>query len=300
MFEVKQRQGRESTGNLMGTVTASARAGHRPSIGCIGALLLLCSFGASAQSLSDSVYTNKHLFTLGAALQTADADLAATPSGSDPVTISLRDLAVDNRDESFYFEYTYRFKPRWALVAGTYQFGGSGTRVSSRDFEYDGIEFTTGSTIDASLEIDTYILDVMYQAYRSERFEVLVGGGVHAFDLGAEIRGQVRINELEGEFREAGSTLLAPVPNFRLMSLWSVTEDLAVRLNAGWLSASVDDYDGNFTYAHLRAFYQFSDRFGVALGYQYTDIDIRQQRDRGTLSYDVALEGPTLTFAYGF
>jgi hypothetical protein len=266
----------------------------------ITAASILASPLLHAGSLSDSVYTRKHNFTLGVAQQTADATIAATPTGSQPFKLTLKDLAIDDQDESFFLEYTYRFKPRWALVAGTYQFGGSGSRTNARDFEYDGIEFTTGTTISAALEIDAYIVDVMYQAYRSERFEVMAGGGVHALDLSAEIRGQVRINETEGEFREAGSTLLAPVPNFRLMSLWSVSDNITLRLNAGWLSATVDDYDGSFAYVHLRGAYHFGDNIGISLGYQFTDIDITQQRRLSTRSYEVALDGPTLTFSYGF
>ncbi len=267
----------------------------------VGALATFVgSVAAQAASLENSVYTNKHMITLGAAQQTADATISATPTGSKPFKLSLKDLAIDDQDESFFLEYTYRFKPDWALVAGTYQFAGSGGRTTSRDFEYDGIQFTTGSTINASLKVDAYIVDVLYRAYNTDRFEVMVGGGVHALDLGAEIRGQVRINDLESQFRESRSTLLAPVPNLRLMSLWALSDKIVLRLNAGWLSAKVDEYDGSFAYVHLRGAYQFNDRFGVSLGYQYTDIDITQERSRSTLAFDVGLDGPTLTMTYGF
>jgi hypothetical protein len=71
-------------------------------------------------------------------LQTADATLAAYDTGGSGTSLSLRDLAIDNEDTNYFLEYSYRWLPRWALVAGAYSFSGSGARESERDFEYDG------------------------------------------------------------------------------------------------------------------------------------------------------------------
>jgi hypothetical protein len=258
------------------------------------------AFAQYSSPLADSLYTSKHLITLGAASQTADATIAAAPAGSEGASISLRDLAIDNEDQTYYLEYSYRFKPRWALVAGTYQFSGSGGRETARDLEYNGVEFTTGSTIQSKLDIDAYIIDVLYRVYANERFEFMAGGGVHALDLGADIRGQVRINELESAFRQSGTTLLAPVPNLRAMALWKPADRFAVRLNGGWLSARVDDVDGAFTYAHLRGSWELTENFGLSLGYQWTDVDITEKRGPISSNYNVTLRGPTLTASYGF
>lgn len=255
---------------------------------------------AAAQSDVSAVHGARHLITAGAVLQTADATIAAYGTGGNDASLSLRDLAIDNEDTNYFLEYSYRWRPRWALVAGAYSFSGSGGRVSERDFEYDGVEYTAGSTIGASLGIDAYIVDVLYRVWGSERFEVMAGGGIHALDLSASIAGQVRINELESEFRQSGTTLLAPVPNLRAMALWKPAERWSLRLNGGWLSATVDDYDGAFVYAHLRAAYDLTDRLAIAAGYQWTDVDITQTRERSTISYDVRLRGPSLTLSYGF
>jgi hypothetical protein len=69
----------------------------------------------------------------------------------------------------------------WVGLA--YQFEYDGARAISRDFNFEGKEFKAGTFLNTEISINTYIVDLMYQVYDSERAEVLVGGGVHAFDM---------------------------------------------------------------------------------------------------------------------
>lgn len=255
---------------------------------------------AAESALEDSLFGRKHVLYLGAARQSLDARIAATTPEFDPVELRIEDLGVDDRDSSYYLEYRYRFKPRWALAAGAYSFGGSGGKTSSRTFNYDGVEFTAGAELNASFGVDAYIVDLMYRAYSNDRVEVMLGGGIHALDLDASIGGRVQIDETSSEFRQAGSTLLAPVPNLRGTVDWAISDRFEVNFVGGWLSANVQDYEGAFAYAHLRGVYRIGENFGVALGYQVTDVDITQSRQRGELSYDLMLDGPTFTLSYSF
>jgi hypothetical protein len=255
---------------------------------------------AAESAMDDSLFRSQHVLYAGIAQQSLEARIGANAQNFDPVEITLNDLGVDDRDYSYYLEYRYRFKPRWALAAGAYSFGGSGGRTSSRTFNYDGVEFTAGSQINASLGIDAYIVDLMYRVYDNDRVEVMLGGGVHALDLDVSIGGQVQVNDTSGEFRQSGSTLLAPVPNLRGTVDWAISDRIEVTFIGGWLSANVDDYEGAFLYGHLRGVYRIGENLGVALGYQVTDVDITENRARGDLSYDLMLDGPTLTIGYSF
>jgi hypothetical protein len=108
------------------------------------------------------------------------------------------------------------------------------------------------------------------------------------------------VGDQQADFIQSGRTLLAPVPNLRIAGSWFASKRLALTATAGWLSANVEDYDGSFVYAHVRGVYAFSDRIGVSLGYQHTNIDITQTRERSELNYDLRLDGPTLTLNYAF
>lgn len=254
----------------------------------------------SERSLGGHLLGAKHVIFAGTTRQSVNAIIGATAEGFDPVSLELKDLGVDNRDTSYYVEYRYRFKPKWEVLAGAYNFSGSGGSVSERDFNYGGIEFSTGSEIETELDIDAYIVDVMYTLSKSESYEFMLGGGIHALDLGAAIGGQVFVGDTVGEFRQSSATILAPVPNIRSSFVWAPTKRLALSVVGGWLSANIDNYEGDFIYAHLRANFQITDHFGIALGYQRTEVDITETRENSVVSFDVILNGPTLAVSYAF
>ncbi|WP_439102970.1 outer membrane beta-barrel protein [Congregibacter sp.] len=264
--------------------------------------------GASAQVSDDSIESNagshfinpKHRLSLGIAQQEAVAGISATVDGFEPVRLQIDDLGLNDRDYSYYFDYRYRLKPRWAMFAGAYGFSDSGTRRAERDFNYNGVEYTAGAEIRADLEVDAYIFDVLYAVHRSDRSEVMIGGGLHALDLSAGLAARVNVDDLEASGSRSGTTLLAPVPNLRISGTWVLSQRVAVHAVGGWLSANIDDYSGQFLYGHLRLAYGLTDRASLALGYQRTDIDVTQERSRSEINYDVQLEGFTLTFAYSF
>lgn len=248
----------------------------------------------------DKMLGAKHLLSAGGTRQQTEATIRASVEGFDPVGISLDDIGIDDRDTSYYLEYRYRFAESWSVLAGAYSFAGSGARSVERDFNYEGVEFTAGSEIRAEFDIDAYLVDVMYKLYRSENLELMVGGGLHALDLAASIAGNVSINEFESEFRQSGTTLLAPVPNLRVSASWAATDRVGVTFVGGWLSANVGDYEGSFTYGHLRGLIRVGNASAIGLGYQITDVDITELRERGDLAYNVNLTGPTLSFSYAF
>lgn len=258
------------------------------------------SVAQDEQAGGGSLFDSKHVLSFGGTRQSMDASISATVADFDPVGIKLEDLGIDNKDTSYYAEYRYRFKPRWSLLAGAYTFAGTGGRISERDFNYDGVEYTAGSELTAELDADAYLLDIMYTAWSGNNYEIMVGGGIHALDLGATIGGSVRINEFESEFRQSGTSLLAPVPNLRFAGEWEVAERLTLSFISGWLSANVDDYSGDFLYNHIRATYSVTEKLGVSLGYQRTDADVTESRENGETNFDIRLDGPTVTLVYAF
>lgn len=266
--------------------------------------LVLCPIISQAQpqSSANSVgpFSKKHLLSLGITRQSTSTSVSASTENLEPVTIDLGNFGIDKRDYSYFLDYRYRLKPKWSIFAGTFQFSGSGENIAEREFNYDGVEFTAGAQLRSELKVDVYILDLLYTVHRSENVEVMLGGGLHAFDLGVDFSGSVRIDDVSSEIRQAGDTLLAPVPNIRGAATWTLNENFGFSLVTGWLSANVDDYSGDFIYGHLRANYQINETFGASLGYQITNIDITEDRARGELLYDAELEGPSLTLTYSF
>jgi len=242
-----------------------------------------------------------HMIIAGGSYQTADAEFRASVGDLPEVTVDLDDLAIDDKDMSWALEYRWRFSDKWVFSGMAYTFEQTGSRQARRDFNFDGFEFQAGADLDTELEVDTYIVDALYSVYRTERSEILVGGGFHILDLEASIQGRAFVGEFERESARGSSDILAPLPNLRAQGMWAFTERWAAMVSMGWLSANIDDYDGGFAYVYGRMGYRLTEHVGVNIGYQFTDFNIEYKPDSNRESeFDVSFHGPTLSLAYRF
>jgi opacity protein-like surface antigen len=243
----------------------------------------------------------KHVLGVGATYQKADAGLRASVPSLPETEIDLDDLGMDDSNTSWALEYRWRFAPKWLLVAMAYTFAEDGRRSVERDFNFDGTEFTAGTSVDTSLTLDTYIVNLLYQVYASDRAEIMLGGGLHAINLDNSITARAFIGDVDREVSSGDSELLAPLPNLKATASYRFGEKWGALLSLGWLSANYEDYDGSFVYAHPRIGYQISDKWGATLGYQYVDIDLtRKKSSNREVALDATFTGPTLFLNYRF
>ena len=156
------------------------------------------------------------------------------------------------------------------------------------------------TAIQSKLETTTYIADAMYKVYGNEKSEIFVGGGLHIFDLSAELKGRAFVGEQEKTSSRAADDILAPLPNLRAQGFYALSPKWALVGTVGWFSLKYDDYDGSFTYIHARAAYRMTEHFGVALGYQFLDMDFSVDRSRGEAGFDIEFDGPSLHLTYSF
>jgi hypothetical protein len=118
--------------------------------------------------------------------------------------------------------------------------------------------------------------------------------------IATSFESRVFINDRERVGSRASDDLLAPLPNLRLQGFYAFSSKWALTTSLGWLSFNYDEYEGAFTYLHLRTTYRFSDRFGAALGYQYLDMDFSQNDAEGKVGLEAIFSGPSLHLTYNF
>ena len=263
-------------------------------------VLFLASQLVNAQEYK-GYFRAKNAIGVGAAYQKADAELRASVGDLPEVKVNLDDLGMDDDSWSGALEWRWRFKPKWMLVALAYRFDEDGNRTAERDFNFDGKEFKAGASIDTEMQINTYILDVMYEVYSTERAEIFLGGGIHAIDLEASLSGRAFVDDFERKRATGSSDILAPLPNFRAQAFYSLGNDFGAAVSMGWLSANYEDYDGSFLYVHPRIGWAFSDRWAITAGYQWVDIDLEYKKSSTRESeFNVDFKGPTVFLNYRF
>ncbi|MEH6587478.1 MAG: outer membrane beta-barrel protein [Halioglobus sp.] len=270
-------------------------------------LALCCSFTvlllASSVSASEPVgyFKSKSSIGIGAAYQTANAELRASSANLPEVSVDLDDLGMKPEDWSWALEGRWRFKPKWMLVALAYQFDQDGNRSIDRDFNFDGKEFQAGASLDTNIQINTYILDVMYNVYSTDRAEIFLGGGIHAIDLDASITGGAFVADKEAKRAKGSSEILAPLPNLRAQAFYALSDKWGLAVAMGWLSANYEDYDGSFTYIHPRIGYGFSENWSLTAGYQYVNIDLAHEKSSNRENeFNMDFKGPTIFLNFRF
>lgn len=257
------------------------------------------STSASAEDLYPAL-NDTHSFYVGAFSQKSDGEIASSLKGVGSAGIDTDDLGVDDGYTSWMLGYRWRFSERWTLSLRSHIFDTDGDATVRRDFEYDGERFEAGARLDTQISLDTYLVDIMYSVYKTDRADLQLGGGLHAFDFDVEMTGTVFINDESRTRTAVNDDLLAPLPNLRLNGAYALSPKWTVQGDVGWLSANVDDWDGSYSYIRLSTDYRFGTGIGVGLGYQYFDIDVSHERTRTKSTFDLTYQGPMLYLNYGF
>jgi len=254
---------------------------------------------AQAESLHPQLDT-KHMFIFGAYQQTFDGNIYANRDILPETKLNVGGLGIDNTETSFMAEYRYRFGKKWLFSFGAYKFDTEGKIEAGRDFNFDGVEFFAGARLDTNVSVDTYIVEALYSVYKSDRAQVLVGGGLHMFDFSVSIKTKVVVGDEELTDSESSDDLLAPLPNLRLQGFYALSPRWALAASIGWLSASYNDYSGSFSYLFARTTYRFTERFGGSIGYQFVDVELDHDKANGEAGVDIQFEGPTVSISYSF
>jgi hypothetical protein len=193
------------------------------------ALITLCSFsqGVMANSIEDT-----HRFRLGAYDQDIDVTGSVTANGFPKVEVDFDNvLGLEESATTMFLSYQWRFKEKWALQAFYSQKEADGNKLATKDFNYDGIDYTAGVRLDTEFNLDTYLVAVNYSWLRDDKKEIGVGLGVHAFDI----------------------------------DTYMITPKWEISATGGWLSFSYDDYDGSYLFLTAFTEYRFTEHFGVGL-----------------------------------
>jgi hypothetical protein len=136
------------------------------------------SLGWSAGSAAEGIhpaFSDRHDFYVGAFFQESDGEIASSSQGGASAGIDTDDLGVDDRYTSWMLGYSWRFADRWRLSFRAHIFDTDGDTTVSQDFEYDGETFEAGATLETDISVDTYLVDVMYSVYKSDRAELQLG-----------------------------------------------------------------------------------------------------------------------------
>ena len=266
---------------------------------------ILSTMLMSATAIAGNSIEDKHLFEIGAFSQDADIVMTSTDSPLPPTEIDLIDeLGMDDSSTAINAMYRWRFAQKWSLSFRYQQLELDGKGAAAKSFNFNGKVFTAGAFVETEFDMKTYLVDVGYSIVRTDKWDVLVGAGLHAFDFDTSISGLAFVNEGGGniveQFARAKADVLAPLPNLRLGAIYMINPRWEVNASAGWLSLEIDKIDGEYTYLDIGTDYRFTEKFGIGASYQFAKIDVTSTDGNSVDKLDLEFTGPSIYFTYGF
>jgi hypothetical protein len=237
---------------------------------------------------------------VGAVDFNVDATLAKWTEGEEIDYVNLARLGVPESDTDLWARVSARLGDRWRIGMDYFTIDVAGGRQVNFDFEFGDLVVPVGASVDASLAVDFYVLSMSYAFYRSDRLEFGVGVGVHGVDLEYDMFAEVRAGSLVRTLGEEQDEFLAPLPNAAVYASYAFSPRLLGQLQAGWISLSYDEYDGELLALHAQLAYLLTGRTSLGLGYSFFDFEV--ERDRGTRRdyYDLDLQGPRVFLSVAF
>jgi long-subunit fatty acid transport protein len=266
---------------------------------------ILSTMLISATAIAGNSIEDKHLFEIGVFSQNADITMTSTVAPQPPTEIDLIDeLGMDDSSTAINAMYRWRFAEKWSLSFRYQQLELDGKGFAAKSFNFNGRVFTVGAFVETEFDMQTYLVDVGYSLVRNDKWDVVIGAGLHAFDFDTTISGLAFVNDGSGniieQFSRASADVLAPLPNLRLGAIYMINPRWEVNASVGWLSLEIDQIDGEYTYLDIGTEYRFTDKFGIGASYQLANIDVTSTKGNSVDKIDLEFTGPSIFFTYGF
>ena len=194
--------------------------------------------------------------------------------GANPSIDFEDEFGLNKSDETFAIEFGWRFGKKWSLLTQYFESSGSRSAVLNEDIEWKDVVFVQGSTATATQEFSVLRTFFGRRFDTSERHDLGIGVGLHWFELGAIIEGEIIIGGQGSEFRRELVSADAPLPNVGVWYNYSMTPQWAFTSRFDYLNADISDYSGSLVNLSLGVNYRIFERFGVGLSYNRVELDL--------------------------
>ena len=219
--------------------------------------------------------TDKWKFELGGFFPAVDTrvKIDGTEVGD---TLDLEGLGLSSDESVWRLDGYWRFAQKHRLGIGYYKLGRDGSVGLAEEITIGDIIIPVNASVTTELDMGFYSIDYLYSFYQGEKWEISGGLGVYWVDLEFSIGASLNIDGseiLDGPFFES-TDFNGPLPYLALSFEYYITPKWLAIFKGGYFALSVGDIDGSLANLGAKLEYQFTQRFGLGLGYDGFRIDV--------------------------
>jgi hypothetical protein len=255
--------------------------------------LLCCAAAPSmAQDPTHPEVTAKYSLDFGWYFPERDVDIGA---GFQPGRINRpvsfdRELGLGNKDDVFALDFHWRFGEKWSFATQYFETTGRSRNVLDEAVPFNDIVFIADTAVNASTEFQLTRFFLGRSFSTTDRNDFRVGAGIHWLRISAFVEGEALLTDGSIDFRQETVELSAPLPNIGAWYSYAISPRWALRARADWFGASVDEFSGDLTNASLGTTFNFTDRVGAGIAYNFVringSIDSPKWRGDVNMKYD--------------
>jgi hypothetical protein len=192
------------------------------------------------------------------------------------------------------FQGYYRFSRRHRLDFRYLRVSSSGTNtLLDEEITVGPLTFELGAKIGATNEVRFGAVEYRYAFVNDGRAEAGLSAGLGIVDLDLEIFGEIGV--IPGPILTASERVneTIPLPVAGVYTDFTLTRRLFLSVEGLLFAANYDKYSGNVSDVRAALRWYPAKFFGFGVAFNRTRIDVDVERDRGNVSIDYVLEGPS-------
>jgi hypothetical protein len=271
-------------------------------IGILMAVLLCLGFtnAWAEEQTFKSPLDQRVTFYGGAQFYQADGKFGYIKEGQPDIKVDLDDLGLADDEVSPIVGAIINLGRRWTLRLDYFGYHDDASATADFEFEFDDVIYPVGASLDSSLDLDLYVVNLSYNFIRTDRARLGVGVGVHLADIDIEISGKTNAGPIETDLGTGAAEVLAPLPNLYIMGAYAFTDKFLLRGGGGGMSLSYGDWDGSLFFANAFLEYWPWKNVGFGAGYRYLTANVEYDPGHKKETYDFDLPGPVFYVTAGF
>jgi hypothetical protein len=223
-----------------------------------------------------------------------DGAVGVTPGSVFEFNQAFRDK---DDDDTFAVEFDWQFGELWSFGLQHFEFFDNDSASLQRDIEWEGVTYPAGIDVAGGNGLTVTRLYFGRDFVRDDKQVFSAGFGIHWLEISAYIQGEGLVDDNSIGFAREEAEASGPLPNVGAWYVYTPNDKWAFTARAGWLSASVDPYDGEIINTSVGVHYTVAKHFGLGLHYNLFRLNVGVDDTGWRGEVDFRYHGPFISIA---
>jgi putative salt-induced outer membrane protein YdiY len=203
------------------------------------------------------------------------------------------DLGLDKWKSMPVFTAMIKLGDRHYINAWYYYLARGGTRITEKEFEFNGVLFGVGTEINTYFDLHALSIGYAYQLIRQERAGVAIFANLYTTFVSSGMNSNLeKLNE--------NARFPAVFPNLGLIPYYKLTDRIGFSGIISLFFMNMDEYSGSVHNIGAQLDLLVTPWLGLGIGYYLFDVTMEMTESTFTGIFDYTYQGPYIGLGFRF